>query len=119
MTTERKRPSLDLSGFSPKPTTPEPIATKDIVAISKEAGFRSDSVAAEVSSKPASAPAAKPKPTKYVRIAFDVPEKLRQALQDGSRKHGLGTVRAVILDALKAKGYPVSEDELLDKRTRR
>lgn len=137
MTTERKRAGLNLGDFKPRDSTPD-VAKEEVAKaaaqVAREDNFRTTNPTQTAAATPtpdravasapttAQAPAAAPeksRPMQYARVAFDVPKALRIALQDGARKTGLGTVRAVILDALKAKGYPVSDDELLDKRTRR
>lgn len=125
MTTERKRTALNLSGFTPREAAPPAVPAREAAEIAKQEGFRS-TTATPPAEKPAAPPAParrppaqKAKDIEYVRQAIDIPKALREALIDGARKTGLGTVRAVILDALRAKGYPVSDDELQDKRSRR
>lgn len=124
--TERTRAPLDLSGFAPTKQAASAPAKAEIAALAETAGFRSTVAApAPVAASPVASvePRAQrvspKKPEQIVRVAIDIPKALRKAMQENAQSTGLGTVRAVILDALKAKGFPISDEDLVDKRTTR
>lgn len=101
--TGRKRAGLDLSEFEPKASVG---ASKPALAaaIAREEGFVSRS----------SAPASR-RGRRLVRQPIDITEELRAWLKEQAHRRGV-TVRAVILDALKDKGAPVDEEDLVDRR---
>jgi hypothetical protein len=129
MSNERIRAplDLDLSEFTAKPQSVRPAPAKEeIAALGETAGFRSNvpAPATAVAPKAASIEPRQPrasakKPEPMVRVAIDIPKALRKAMQENAQSTGLGTVRAVILDALKAKGFAISDEDLVDKRTTR
>lgn len=101
--TSRKRAGLDLTPFEPKAPlgAPKPALA---AAIAREEGFVSRS----------SAPASR-RERRMVRQPIDITEELRAWLKEEAHRRGV-TIRAVILDALKDKGAPVDEGDLVDRR---
>jgi hypothetical protein len=101
--TSRKRAGLDLDQFEPK--APIGAAKPGLAAaIAREEGFVSRMLA------PASS-----RGRRLVRQPIDITEELRAWLKEEAHQRGV-TIRAVILDALKGKGAPVDEIDLVDRR---
>ncbi|MDR6293764.1 hypothetical protein E9232_006317 [Inquilinus ginsengisoli] len=101
--TSRKRAGLDLDQFEPRASVG---AAKPglAAAIAREEGFVSRSLV----------PASR-RQRRLVRQPIDITEELRAWLKEEAHRRDV-TIRAVILDALKNKGAPVDEDDLVDRR---
>jgi hypothetical protein len=105
----RERADFDLGGFAPKApaASKDPDALKIIEGISREKGFTPRT--------PDAAPPVRAEKEREIRMPVSMKESLSRWLKEEAIRRKSSS-RAIIMEALRAIGAPIDDDDIRDRR---